>query len=289
MGDMLLISLRHGTGTLMIAAAAAMAASVTPASAQEPNTTAQKAQNRPGIEWMTAAQANETEVGKNVYFRGTVISVAPPRPESRAPYVVYVADATGAARVTIFQDTFTSIEDTAIFEKGANLDVFAEANEHRGTRQLVVKAPTHIRRTPGTDGTGFTPAALNPGLSAYTPITIGAVNMMTIGQPIQVTGRVSSYEPSPRERWPYKVMVQDQTGEIEAVYWDEVAESIPASDRPEQGSMIQISGIVQEYKGKLQLRVDDAAHVTRNLVAKKNRTSPQESANAGSSDQAYNN
>jgi hypothetical protein len=49
------------------------------------------------------------------------------------------------------------------------------------------------------------------------------------------------------------------------VYWKPVADRLPESVRPIVGQPLTASGVVTEFQGSLQLRVDDANLVSRRM------------------------
>lgn len=271
-----MLLLRVGFQAILTAALVALVTVPAPTPAQQASPGANSAPAAAAIPWLNLDQVTKVAPKSVVYLKGTVVSVAPPRPGSKAPYVVYLSDDTGSLPLVIFQDTWKKIPDSTIFESGTMLQVFGEANDYKGQRQVEVRQPSHARRAPGTAAAGFSPRALaRAGEASYTPLTIGAVNMMTIGQPIRVRGTVLKADTPATEKTPFRLQVQDETGTVEVVYWKETADVLPAENRPEIGKLIEVSGVVTEHKGKFQLRVDKADQITRKLeVAKRGGSSP---------------
>lgn len=218
------------------------------------------------IEWVELAKMDELPADSIIFARGTIVSVAPPRPDSRQPYTLYLTDKSGTAKAILFQPTYNDLPDQDIIEKGQRVDVYVKLNDYKGQRQLVIREPKHIRRTPGSSAAGL--GGFGVDSDTYFPITIGAINMTTIGHPVQVRGTVEEIIEPPNERTPWKIVVKDTTGKIMVIYWDEVYDAIDQPNKPEVGKMIQYSGVVNEYRGELQLRIDDANNVTRQFDAK---------------------
>jgi DNA/RNA endonuclease YhcR with UshA esterase domain len=237
----------------------------------------------PVIQWHNVKTALEAPLGTRLYIKASLVSVAAPRPESRQPWSLYVSDSSGAIRTVVFQDTWSKIPDTSFLEPGTRLDLYARVGEYRNERQLEIEQPNHFRRTPGTVNAGS--AALRSGRDAsrtFSLISIGSVNITHIGQPIRVRGIVTKYAESDNERVPFRVLVKDDTGEVEGLYWIAVANAISADNRPVVGQPIELSGVVTEYGGRMQVRVDEPQFVSRTFQV--NARSPKLSdANATAS------
>lgn len=236
---------------------------------------AQQPAAKPKANYIPIAEAKKAEGGQMVYIRGQVLSFARPRPDSQQPYSIYIADASDSIRAVIFQDVWKQIADSSFIEKGAKIDLYAEAGEYQGTRQVVVLKPTHIRRTPGT-ATAADMAANRRGGENLATVSIGGLNAWSIGNRVRVRGTVATFEPSDNPRLPHRVTLKDATGEIEVIYWAKVAEQIAESERPAVNLPLQAIGEVTEFRGKLQVRVDEPAGISRQF--KSAGTAKQESA-----------
>jgi DNA/RNA endonuclease YhcR with UshA esterase domain len=265
-------SLTHRLGARVAAVAACALFSIAGATAPSqdaPRTpaTTPVATTNPRINWLTIKQALAVPDKTPVFVRATLMSVAEPRPDSRQPWSLYLVDNTGTIRVVIFQDVYRRIADPSFLRQGTRVDVYAVAGEYRGERQLTIEAPTHIRRTPGA-GTSALFAGMadeSQGSPRYDPVSIGALTMLSIGQTVTISGVVAAVQPSDNERLPTRVMLQDSTGRMPIVYWKPVADRLPESVRPIVGQPLTASGVVTEFQGSLQLRVDDANLVSRRM------------------------
>lgn len=217
-------------------------------------------QTAPSIRWMNLNAVGIAPLESNIYVRATVVSIAEPRPDSRQPYSIYLMDDSGTMRAVVFQDTWARIPNTDFLRPGTQVDIFGKVDEYRGQRQLTIAQPNHVRRTPGSADMGFMVSS-NGG--EYTPISVGAISLLTVGQAVVVSGVVSKYEVPDADRIPFKVEVRDPTGAIEVVYWKDLDARIPTANKPVPGQEIHIGGVVSEFRGGLQLRVDDPAMVSR--------------------------
>ncbi len=224
---------------------------------------AQAPQTKKQINFVSVAQAAAAPLDSYVFVRAKIISVLPPRPDSTQPYSLYISDASGKLRVVIFQDTWNAMASTDFIIPGSSVDVYGQAGEFKAVRQLAVMAPNHIRITPNTRIGGHMGQG-GSSASGFVPITIGALNMTLVGQHVRVRGTVKEITPPPKDTYPTRVYIADQTGMVEVVYWSQVEEKIPANEKPKINEPCEVSGIVNEYRGKLQLRVDDPTWVSKN-------------------------
>lgn len=246
-------------GSVFFGIALAATAVLTPqiVGAQQPAAAAAKP-----IQWMTLGQVAKVEPKTDVYLKSTVLSLSTPAAGGKAPYIVYLKDESGTGKLVIFQDIWATIPDTSILEPGNVLQIFGQADDYRGERQVELRKANHVRRAPGTaapapSAAGSAPAAAaGGGDGTYKDIMIGDIGLNTIGQTVHVLGTVKKIDRPKADRVPYKVKLQDNTGEVELVYWDDTAEELAPNDRPKVGKLIQVSGKVTEHKGKIQLRVD---------------------------------
>ncbi len=220
---------------------------------------------KPQIEWLTIEGAVNAPDGQVVYTRGRIISVMEPRPDSAQPYSVYVADSTGQVRVIIFQNIWEEMPDTTFIRPGTSLDLYGVAGQYRGIEQIEIQKPNHLRQSPGT-ATLHDPMASTE--NQYFRVDIGVLNMTTIGRKVRLQGIVTEYQTPPRERWPHSIILEDHSGSIQIVYWDDVADGIAPEHRPQVGQPLEIRGIVGEYRGVLQLRVDSSEQVNRQFEYK---------------------
>ncbi|MBI1292303.1 hypothetical protein GC173_13860 [bacterium] len=223
-----------------------------------------QAPTAPVIQWANVKTALEAPLGTRLYIKANLVSVGAPRPESRQPWSLYVSDSTGTIRCVVFQDTWAKIPDTSFLEPGTRLDLYARVGEFRNERQLEIEQPNHFRRTPGTLSSGG--AALRSDRDAgrsFSLFSIGSINITHVGQPVRIRGNVVRYTESDNERIPFRVIVRDDTGEVEGLYWKAVAEKIAPENRPVVGQPIELSGIVGEFDGKMQVRVDEPQFVSR--------------------------
>lgn len=218
------------------------------------------------IKWSTVADLNAAPVDTYLFLTGTITSIKSPDPGTRQPWIVYVADGDDFARIVVLQETWAQIENPARFEKGLVIQAYGKVNDYKGIRQLVAEGPKWIRIDPNS--TAVARSALRESASTVrseraTLVTVGGVGVAGIGNRLRVRGTVEAVEPPSNPRTPTKLTLRDATGTIKVVYWGEVASTLPASHAPFEGAEMEASGILQEYRGEFQLRVDAAEDLLR--------------------------
>lgn len=219
------------------------------------------------IPWVTTETASTVKIGTPVFIRGSLVSMSPPRPNSGQPYSIFIADPKGKMRVVVFQQSWSEIKDPTFLVPGTVVDVYGKASEYQGQRQILVERGTHIRRKPGDESMGFgdiMPIGRNG--NRFTLVNISAITISSVGRPVRIRGMVTEIAPSDNERIPTKFIVQDGAGKIEVVYWKEVGDAVAPGSLPKKNEPIEISGIVGEFRGALNIRVDNASHVSRDFV-----------------------
>ncbi|MCC5876409.1 MAG: hypothetical protein JJU11_09355 [Candidatus Sumerlaeia bacterium] len=241
---------------------------------EEATRTTTSSTTSPSINWLDITRANRAPVDSNVYVRCTIVSVAEPRPDSRQPYSVYLMDGTGTTRAVIFQDTWRQIPNTDFIRPGIKVDIFGQAGEYRGQRQLTIAQPNHIRMTPGSSETVMMTSSGSS--QEYTAMSVGAISLLSVGQRVAISGTVSKFDTPTTDRSPYRIEVRDPTGSIDVVYWDQHEREVSPENRPVIGRDIHIGGVVSEFRGDLQIRIDEPQMISRRPFAPQTASNEEE-------------
>jgi DNA/RNA endonuclease YhcR with UshA esterase domain len=218
------------------------------------------------LPWVTVADASAMATGSYVYVRAKLDAMQPPRPNSRAPWNLHVSDNTGTMKVVIFQDVYSQIQNpTEIFQPGVTLELFVEASEYRGERQLVVTRPAYVRVKAGSRAiTSKFRAGGSGGFGTnYTPVTIMTLNRQAVGRGVRIKGTITNLDPSPGGSLPTKMVLTDDTGSVIVIYWKEIGDQIDKSVKIAVGEQIEISGVATEFENTIQVRIDDGTLVKR--------------------------
>lgn len=85
------------------------------------------------------------------------------------------------------------------------------------------------------------------------PLKLADISADQKGDPITVAGKVSNvWKPPASSKAPYKIILEDHSGTLEVVHWISPPPQIAAGD------LLEVSGVVEVYKGKIQLKVAEA-------------------------------
>ena len=91
-------------------------------------------------------------------------------------------------------------------------------------------------------------------------VKIGEITHEMIGQLVSVHGHVKqvSERPSKTRERIYIVALTDGEDTIQVVYWADVAKKIPSDQAPVAKDRLRVIGKVSEYRGRLQVVLEDA-------------------------------
>jgi DNA/RNA endonuclease YhcR with UshA esterase domain len=99
---------------------------------------------------------------------------------------------------------------------------------------------------------------LRSGKQTLSPADVGAD---MVGQSITVTGRVLQYwPPRPHSKAPHKIILTDGRGSIPIVFWTK--DAAPLRQIPERGRALSAFGVVNLYKGNLEIKVNRPEDLT---------------------------
>ena len=226
--------------------------------ADQPLTEAQKAvaAAASSIAFQTLADAQKSALGRKLFVRAQVVSVMPPREGSNAPYTVYLTDAAGgSAKLVILPNDWGRLAQKDAVLAGANVEVYVLTSEYKGERQLELVNHRGIRVQPGTVAPVATPV-IGPQV-----VKAADIALSMLGKSIIVQGKVAGVEPPRNDRAPWKLFVEDPSGRVLVVYWKDAANAIPAQHKPEVGREVQVTGVLAEYRGALQVRMDSGTGI----------------------------
>jgi DNA/RNA endonuclease YhcR with UshA esterase domain len=86
-----------------------------------------------------------------------------------------------------------------------------------------------------------------------------------IGTRVTLTARVVSTRAPSGDRTPFNFRLGDPTpnsaGSLDMVFWNDVAQTIPAQHRAEPDQFIQVTGRIDEFRGNIQLRLMNASDI----------------------------
>ena len=202
-------------------------------------------------------------LGRSVVVEGIIKKVLAPKSGSKAPWTMVIGDSGGQQEITFWQDIYDEIQNKVLLAPGAPVRARVEVRNYKDELQLALGQ--------GMDIEFLAPAAA-PDQAPLTPA--GAVTRAMAGKTIKVTGRVAQIKaPEAGSKAPYEVTLQDDGKDVCVVYWDAVAGLLDDGNKPFVGALMTVKGQVNEYKDKLQIKIEDPADLT--LVDVRPASAPQ--------------
>ena len=201
-------------------------------------------------------------IGRSIAVEGSITKVIAPKAGSKAPWTVVVTDASGQQEITFWQDIYDEIRDKILLAPGAPVRARVAVRSYKDKLQLGLNQ--------GLDLEFIAAGAANsmvagPGApSGEIPLTpVGAVTAAMAEKTVKVSGRVTQVKaPEAGSKAPYEVTLQEGDKQVAVVYWDTVARHLDDSSKPVVGALMTAKGQVNEYKGRLQIKVGNSADLT---------------------------
>ncbi len=97
---------------------------------------------------------------------------------------------------------------------------------------------------------------------AQAPIKTSDVTQDKLGQIVTLKGTLKSFQASRSERAPNSFRLDDGAGTIRVAIWPDVFERIPQKSALTEGAMVQVKGKVAEFRGNLEIHVNNPNNVT---------------------------
>ncbi|MFH0954185.1 MAG: hypothetical protein V1873_07635 [Verrucomicrobiota bacterium] len=212
-------------------------------------------------------------VGQSLMVEGEIRRVNAPRPNSRAPWVITLADGSGEQEITFWDTTYAEVHDKMLLKPGTRVRARVSAKTYRDKLQLSLNRGSDLQFPSGVPAAAMTAGPGAP-VSDARPVALGDVTADMTGQLVEVSGRVAEVRtPQEGSKAPYAVILQDGDKKIEVVYWDVVARRLEAN-RPVVGALMKVQGWVGVYRDKIQLKVSHSAQVTLVDVAPASTPAP---------------
>lgn len=218
------------------------------------------------------------DVGNTVRIKAEIVSVRPPREDSRRPWSVTVKDDSGKQDLNFWKDTYDGIEEKTALAPGARVRARVVVGSFRDKVQLRLGQAADLEFIDGKEADGASePAEAEPkadkkkpasASKARPPNPIKDITEKDKGKYVKIAGEVVSITPPDEERAPYQVVLRDGDAEMPVVYWNDVADQL-GENSPEVGEQFQMTGRVNIYSNHLQLKVNRATTVRRLSRSKK--------------------
>ena len=172
------------------------------------------------------------DVGQLVVLRGTVTRVDP----FSIGVKLTLDDGTGAVIVLLWQSVYDELPDPAALDVGAEVQVQGEVSWYRDQLEVIPELAEDVR---------VLAAAAPPAET-----TIGALTNDDVGRVVALRGTLGPPDPfSAGVKFP----LDDGSGTIILLLWQNVYDGIPEAGRLVAGARVEVVGRIEEYRGELEI------------------------------------
>jgi DNA/RNA endonuclease YhcR with UshA esterase domain len=205
------------------------------------------------------AQVTDALVGENILVEGIIHDVVAPPPESKAPWVITIRDGSGEGQITFWRSIYEEIPNKVMLARGNRVRARVTVKTYKEKLQLSLGRGADLE-FPDVNA----PARLSAGPGAprnvAEKVEMGDITPDMKGRVVRVRGRVSKVTPPSLPKAPYEVELENGDQKIVFIYWDDVARHLGANT-PTPGAEMDVEGIVDVYKEKLQLKVQHSRQI----------------------------
>ena len=170
--------------------------------------------------------------GQLVVVQGSIVEVTPF--SSGVKYTL--DDGSGTVTLLLWQDVYEALPERAALGVGAGIEVRGEVSEYEGELELIPELAEDVH---------VLVAAPPPEIATVSTLTVADVGRVvtlrgTLGEPDEFSRGI---------RFP----LDDGTGTIILLLWDNVYDDIPEADRLVCGVQVEVTGQIEEYQGDLEI------------------------------------
>lgn len=221
-----------------------------------------------------AGAVNSGMLEKDVVLTGTIKEVIPSMGE-RSPHQI-ILGTSGAAKVMVvfWPDAAPVLLGTkGLPAVGTRLSAKGRLGEHRGNLQVRVRTADQLRiEGYGAPGAGATAAAgaaavqsatgvAAPAEAPYYSVRQATTDRGLIGKELSVKGTIKEFTAAWSERAPNIVALEEDGKRLEVVFWMPTGQEVPAALR-QPGTTVYAAGELQEYRERMQLKLDEPSDVS---------------------------
>ncbi len=145
-------------------------------------------------------------------------------------------DGTGQVVLLLWLQVYDELPDPASLREGAQVRATGRLEEYQGQREVVPDRWADI--------------AITPPAEPSSRREIASITRADLGAIVTVEGTVTRSEPFSQG---YRVWVNDGSGEILVLLWQNIYERVMGRERLTPGTPVQVTGVVDEYRGTLEL------------------------------------
>jgi DNA/RNA endonuclease YhcR with UshA esterase domain len=187
----------------------------------------------PEVRARAIGRLSAVDVGEMVRVEGVLLSLR----AFSAGRKGLLDDGTGTVTLLLWQDVCDRLPDLDQVRPGARLQVEGEVAEYGGALEVVPLAPA------GVAVVGWAPLQVPQ-------VDIGQLQLEDEGQTVQVAGEIVAATPFSRG---LRLILEDGTGKIVLLLWQEVLDTLQEGNVPGPGSRITARGELARYQGELEI------------------------------------
>ncbi len=171
-------------------------------------------------------------LGATVTVEGTVIAAE----SFQNGFRLTLDDGTGQVVLLLWLPAYDELADPARLQTGVRVQAMGELEEYRGQREVVPARGSDVVVTQAA------PAPTRRDIASITPADTGTL--------VAVEGTVTRSEPFSQG---YRVWIDDGSGEVMLLLWENIYGRVAGRERLTAGARVQAIGVVEEYRGTLEI------------------------------------
>ncbi len=189
---------------------------------------------------------SHTDIDRLVVVRGFVTQLEP----FSAGVKFTLDDSSGEITVLLWQDVYDGLSEEERPGVGAEVQVEGKISEYRDELELIPSLPEDVwLLAPPSQAAPPTETPQPEGSEIATRAT-GDVTSADVGQTLRLAGRLGARETFSAG---VKFTLDDGTGGIVLLLWQNVYDDIPDADQLVAGVQVEVVGRIEEYQGDLEI------------------------------------
>jgi len=211
---------------------------------------------------LTPSAAAAREDGAQVVVSGMVKNVRLAPADSRAPTCIYLVGDKADVPLVCWADTYEAIPSDQRPGVNSTIKAAVTVASFKGTKQLKLMSAADFSLLARGVITTTSAAAEKPVLQTNGgDVSVREALTKEANTAVRVKAKIKTIIPPPSDRTPYRIILEDGGKELTVVIWAQAFAQIPPDQRPEPGNMVCAEGLIVEYKGTKQVRVNGANHL----------------------------
>lgn len=213
-------------------------------------------------------------IGKTVKIKGKVVDAMSSK-QGTDPFKITIMDSSGVFLAVYWSSVDEKLNPEQKPVVGKDFEFEGQIIVYKNELHLLVIDPqkispcaatpqdssdsssiSHEASQPATSGS---PKASSGSESNPLVIPVGELSQAYVGKYVRVKGTIEKITPAWQPTAPHTIILADDKGKINVVYWADVADNLKPEQKPQNGQTIQVEGKVKEFKGELQIKIYKAA------------------------------